>query len=125
MTTNRMFKLAKRPMGMVKREDFEFAQAPAGEPGPGEVLVKILYLSLDPAMRGWMNDGKSYVPPVGIGEVMHLPAAVARRFDVGEAVVDEQHCARGIAKAPGGERANHLRRRQIGDRIESCNRYRG
>jgi NADPH-dependent curcumin reductase CurA len=70
MTTNRQFKLAKRPVGMVKREDFEFASVPAGEPGPGEVLLKILYLSLDPAMRGWMNEGKSYVPPVGIGEVM-------------------------------------------------------
>src|SRR5689334_16403066 len=70
MTTNRMFKLAKRPMGMVKREDFEFANAPAAEPGAGEVLVKVLYLSLDPAMRGWMNEGRSYVPPVGLGEVM-------------------------------------------------------
>jgi hypothetical protein len=40
------------------------------EPGDGEVLVKIKYLSLDPAMRGWMNDGRSYIPPVGIGEVM-------------------------------------------------------
>jgi NADPH-dependent curcumin reductase CurA len=34
----------------------------------GEILVKVLYISLDPAMRGWMNDGRSYVPPVGIGE---------------------------------------------------------
>ena len=67
---NRQFKLAKRPVGMVKREDFDFTQAPVGDPGPGEVLLKILYLSLDPAMRGWMNEGKSYVPPVGIGEVM-------------------------------------------------------
>jgi NADPH-dependent curcumin reductase CurA len=55
---------------MVKRSDFEFVTTPAGEPGPGEALVKVLYLSLDPAMRGWMNAGKSYVPPVGIGEVM-------------------------------------------------------
>jgi hypothetical protein len=38
------------------------------------VLVKILYVSLDPAMRGWMNEGKSYVPPVGIGEVMRAGA---------------------------------------------------
>jgi NADPH-dependent curcumin reductase CurA len=40
------------------------------EPGPGEVLVKVLFLSLDPAMRGWMNEGKSYIEPVKIGEVM-------------------------------------------------------
>jgi NADPH-dependent curcumin reductase CurA/protein-L-isoaspartate O-methyltransferase len=67
---NRQFKLASRPAGMVKRSDFEFVTAPAGEPGPGEALVKVLYLSLDPAMRGWMNAGRSYIAPVGIGEVM-------------------------------------------------------
>ena len=72
---NKQFKLAKRPVGMVKREDFNFVTEPAGEPGPGEVLVKVLYLSLDPAMRGWMNEGKSYVPPVGIGEVMRAGGA--------------------------------------------------
>lgn len=67
---NRQFKLIARPSGAVKRSDFEFATTPAGQPGPGEVLVKVQYLSLDPAMRGWMNDAKSYVPPVGLGEVM-------------------------------------------------------
>ena len=72
---NKQFKLAHRPQGMVKRTDFDFVTEPAGEPGPGEILVKILYLSLDPAMRGWMNEGKSYVPPVGIGEVMRAGGA--------------------------------------------------
>jgi NADPH-dependent curcumin reductase CurA len=68
---NRQFKLKQRPVGMVKREDFEFVKAaPVPEPADGEVLVKVQYLSLDPAMRGWMNEGKSYIPPVGIGEVM-------------------------------------------------------
>jgi NADPH-dependent curcumin reductase CurA len=71
---NHQFRLAKRPVGMVQRSDFEYAQAPVAEPGEGEVLVKILYISLDPAMRGWMNEGKSYVPPVGIGEVMRAGA---------------------------------------------------
>ncbi|MDQ1344806.1 MAG: hypothetical protein QG586_336 [Pseudomonadota bacterium] len=71
---NHQFRLAKRPVGMVQRSDFEYAQAPVAEPGEGEVLVKILYVSLDPAMRGWMNEGKSYVPPVGIGEVMRAGA---------------------------------------------------
>jgi NADPH-dependent curcumin reductase CurA len=67
---NRQFRLIARPVGMVKRSDFEFIKAPVGEPGPGEVLVRVLYISLDPAMRGWMNEGRSYVPPVGLGEVM-------------------------------------------------------
>jgi NADPH-dependent curcumin reductase len=55
---------------MVQRTDFEFSTKPASEPGPGEVLLRVLYLSLDPAMRGWMNESKSYIPPVGLGEVM-------------------------------------------------------
>jgi NADPH-dependent curcumin reductase CurA len=67
---NRQFRLISRPVGMVKRSDFEFITVPAGEPGAGDVLVRVLYLSLDPAMRGWMNEGKSYIAPVGLGEVM-------------------------------------------------------
>jgi len=74
-TKNRQFKLARRPVGELKRSDFDFGDAPVGQPGEGEVLVKVLYLSLDPAMRGWVNEGKSYVPPVGIGEVMRAGGA--------------------------------------------------
>jgi NADPH-dependent curcumin reductase CurA len=72
---NRKFKLKSRPVGMVKRSDFEFTTSPAEEPGPGEVLVKVLYISLDPAMRGWMNEGRSYVPPIKLGEVMRAGGA--------------------------------------------------
>ena len=67
---NHQFRLATRPVGVPKREDWTYAEEPVREPGDGEVLIKTLYLSLDPAMRGWMNEGKSYIPPVGIGEVM-------------------------------------------------------
>jgi NADPH-dependent curcumin reductase CurA len=73
--SNRMVKLARRPKGMVKREDFTFEDAPVPEPGPGELRVRIEYISLDPAMRGWMDEGRSYVPPVGLGEVMRALAA--------------------------------------------------
>lgn len=59
-----------RPTGMPKPTDWSYTEEPVREPAEGELLVKILYLSLDPAMRGWMNDLRSYVPPVGIGEVM-------------------------------------------------------
>lgn len=72
--TNHQFKLAKRPVGMVQRSDFDYTQSPVPEPGDGEVLVKVLYISLDPAMRGWMNEGRSYIPPVAIGEVMRAGA---------------------------------------------------
>src|SRR6478736_5502014 len=71
---NHQFRLATRPVGLPKRSDFNYTQEPVGDPGAGQVLVKILYVSLDPAMRGWMNEGKSYVPPVGIGEVMRAGA---------------------------------------------------
>ena len=67
---NHQFRLATRPVGVPKREDWTYDEEPVHEPGDGEVLIKTLYLSLDPAMRGWMNEGKSYIPPVGIGEVM-------------------------------------------------------
>ena len=92
-TVNRQFKLAQRPVGMVKRSDFEFVEAPVRDPDEGEILIKILFLSLDPAMRGWMNEGKSYIPPVGLGEVMRAGAAgivVASKhpsFAVGDHVV--------------------------------------
>ena len=67
---NPLFRLAARPVGMVKRSDFTFEEGPRPLAGDGELLVKTHYISLDPAMRGWMNAGKSYVPPVGLGEVM-------------------------------------------------------
>ena len=67
---NHQIRLAARPAGNPKRTDWSFTEELVGQPGPGGVLVKVLQLSLDPAMRGWMNEGKSYIPPVGIGEVM-------------------------------------------------------
>lgn len=67
---NHQFRLAARPVGAVKRTDFNYVEEPARSPGDNEVLVKTLYLSLDPAMRGWMNEGKSYIAPVALGEVM-------------------------------------------------------
>jgi len=68
--TNHQFRLAARPVGMPKRSDWNYTEEPVRDPAPGEVLVKLLYISLDPAMRGWMNEGKSYIEPVKIGEVM-------------------------------------------------------
>ena len=68
--TNHQIRLAARPVGNPKRSDWSFTEESVGDPAPGGVLVKVLQLSLDPAMRGWMNEGKSYIPPVGIGEVM-------------------------------------------------------
>lgn len=74
---NHQFRLAARPQGMVGAEHFDYTEEPLPELGDGQVLVKVLYVSLDPAMRGWMNEGRSYVPPVAIGEVMRA-ATVGR-----------------------------------------------
>jgi NADPH-dependent curcumin reductase len=74
-TVNHKFELAMRPVGMPKRTDWAYKEEPVREPAEGEILVKILYISLDPAMRGWMNESKkSYVPPVEIGAVMRALA---------------------------------------------------
>jgi len=73
--SNRMVKLARRPQGMAAREDFTIEEGPVPEPGPGEFRVRIEYISLDPAMRGWMSEGRSYVPPIKLGEVMRAYAA--------------------------------------------------
>jgi NADPH-dependent curcumin reductase CurA len=67
---NRQYRLAARPVGLPKPGDWKFTTEPVADPGDGAILVKVLQLSLDPAMRGWMNEGRSYIPPVGIGEVM-------------------------------------------------------
>jgi len=69
-TTNQQVRLASRPVGLPKRSDWKFVSEPVRDINDGEVVVKTLYLSLDPAMRGWMNEGKSYIRPVMIDEVM-------------------------------------------------------
>ena len=68
--TNRQVLLARRPQGTVTEDDFRVVEMPIAAPGDGEVLVKNEWLSLDPYMRGRMNDVKSYVPSVQLGEVM-------------------------------------------------------
>jgi len=67
---NKQVKLSKRPFGMPDADTWTMETHPIPSPKDGEVLVKQEYISLDPAMRGWMNDAKSYIPPVQIGEVM-------------------------------------------------------
>ena len=67
---NRQWVLKSRPEGMVSESCFEWREAPLPELPDGGVLVRNLYLSFDPAMRGWLMDRPSYVPPVQIGEPM-------------------------------------------------------
>ncbi len=67
---NHQVRLASRPQGLPTAANWQFTEEPVAVLEDGGVLVKVLALSLDPAMRGWMNEGKSYIPPVAIGEVM-------------------------------------------------------
>ncbi|MBX3707831.1 MAG: NADP-dependent oxidoreductase [Pseudomonadales bacterium] len=67
---NRQFLLAARPVGMVKETDFEYREVPVPEPAEGEVLIRTTYLSLDPSMRGQMENRADYVAPLQIGDVM-------------------------------------------------------
>ena len=72
---NHQVRLAARPVGAVKATDWSHTEETVRTPSAGEFVVKVLYLSLDPAMRGWMNDNKaSYIPPVGLGDVMRALA---------------------------------------------------
>lgn len=92
-STNHQFRLAARPVGNVKRSDFNLVAENLRDPADGEVVIKTQYISLDPAMRGWMNESKnSYMPPVDIDEVMRalgvgqVIASKNPKFAVGEHV---------------------------------------
>ncbi|MES2104365.1 MAG: NADP-dependent oxidoreductase [Pseudomonadota bacterium] len=89
---NKQFRLAARPMGMPKNSDWSVTTEPVRDIADGEIVVQNIYLSLDPAMRGWMNEGKSYIRPVAIDEVMRaggvgkVIASKSAKFGVGEYV---------------------------------------
>jgi len=91
-SVNHQVRLATRPVGLPNAANWQHTEEPVAEPAEGGVLIKTLVLSLDPAMRGWMNEGKSYIPPVAIGEVMRaggIGVVVASRnpaFAVGDHV---------------------------------------
>jgi NADPH-dependent curcumin reductase CurA len=90
--SNHQIRLASRPVGLPTAANWQATTEPVTAPVPGGVLLKTLALSLDPAMRGWMNEGKSYIPPVALGEVMRaggvgrVMASDHPGFAVGDAV---------------------------------------
>src|SRR5258708_9238655 len=68
--SNRQWTLRHRPVGEIRAGDLELVDNAIPVPGPGEMLVRTLYLSLDPTNRIWMSDMDQYMPPVQLGEVM-------------------------------------------------------
>jgi hypothetical protein len=77
---NTQCRLAARPVGLPKPTDWDFVREPPPEPKEGQFRVEVEFLSIDPAMRSWMNAGRSYVPPVEVGEVMRA-AGIGRVID--------------------------------------------
>ncbi len=92
-TTNRQLYLQQRPEGIPTTEDIRLREVPLKDPGEGEVQLRNLYLSLDPAQRDWMSDNLSYMPPIAIGECIRstsLGRVVASRhpdFEEGDYAV--------------------------------------
>lgn len=82
MPLNTAVRLARRPVGTPVADDFRVSADEAPAPGPGQVLVRVAMISLDPAMRGWMDDRPSYLPPIGLDEVI-------RAGGVGEVVASD------------------------------------
>jgi NADPH-dependent curcumin reductase CurA len=89
-TTHRQVQLAARPLGFPSESDFRLVEGPVPEPGDGQFLVRAVYLSLDPYMRGRMSQARSYVPPVALGDVMEggVVGEVVRSSHPGFAVGD-------------------------------------
>ncbi len=81
---NKQVVLRKRPVGMPEADTWETISTPLPSVGEGQILIKNHYISLDPAMRGWMDDRKSYIPPVAIDDVM-------RAGTIGEVVEANNH----------------------------------
>ncbi|MDP9073405.1 MAG: NADP-dependent oxidoreductase [Actinomycetota bacterium] len=67
---NRKLILAQRPTGMVDEQTVRLVDEPVPEPGPGQALVRVRYLSIDPTIRTWMNDARGYLPPIPVGGVI-------------------------------------------------------
>lgn len=90
---NRQIQLIQRPVGVPGDECWQLVETDIPTPEDGQLVIQNHFISLDPAMRGWMNEGKSYLPPVGIGEVMRagsvgeVVASKHDKFPVGSYVV--------------------------------------
>lgn len=118
MATNRQWVLRRRPQGEIAPGDLELVEAPVPDLGPGEVLVRNVYLSLDPTNRIWMSDVDQYLPPVEIGDVMRggtlgvVEASRSAAFEPGQVVmpglsgwsdytVTNEMMARAVPQMPG------------------------
>jgi len=98
MSINHQVRLAARPSGLPRATDWSLTTEPVPDPGPGQFVVAVSHVSIDPAMRGWMNAGASYIPPVEIGAVMRAGAVgrVTASAHPGFAVGDDVYGVFGV-----------------------------
>ena len=108
MPENRRFTLVRRPNGTPVPDDFALVTAPAPELAPGEVLVLNAYASLDPAIRGWLDDAPSYMPPVALGDAVRattvgtVAASANPEFAIGDWVLGLNAIEAYSVAVPGG-----------------------
>ncbi len=100
---SREIRLKSRPVGQPTQANFELAEVEIGDPGPGQVLVRNAYMTVDPYMRGRMMDRQSYVPPFQIGEALTggavgqvVAAGAGANFKVGDHVMEHGRLARDV-----------------------------
>jgi len=92
LPVNRQWILKKRPVGDIAPGDLEFVERPLRDLEPGELLIRNVYLSLDPTNRIWMSDQDQYLPPVEVGDVMRggtigvVEVSRSERYPVGTVV---------------------------------------
>ncbi len=108
MPDNRRFVLVRRPVGTPRPEDFALQTAPTRDLAAGEVLVRNVYASLDPAIRGWLDDAPSYMPPVPLGDAVRattvgtVAASANAEFAVGDWVLGLNAIEDYSVAVPGG-----------------------
>jgi NADPH:quinone reductase len=90
---NRQFVLKSRPVALPTPDEVVFGEVPVPVPGADEVLIRNLYMSLDPAIRGWMSDEPNYIPPIPVGSpvwataIGRIAASNSPDFEVGDTVI--------------------------------------
>ena len=81
---NHQFRLERRPEGSLVPSDLRYSEEAVRPPGPGQLLVQVLYLSVDPGLRGWLNPAPTFIAPVEVGDVI-------RAIGVGKVVEANGH----------------------------------
>ena len=86
---NKLIRLVKRPVGFPSKDTWEYDFETIDELCDGEIIIQNLYISVDPAMRGWMNEVKSYIKPIEIGDVM-------RAGSIGKIIYSKINCSKRV-----------------------------